>query len=129
MYIEKDTPDIIGHFDLVRKYATRIGLDTTARAYKSAALSALERARRGCSVLEVNTGNIARGYDTQPYPSPFVLDAWQDMGGELTLTSDCHDARMLDCAFEPTITLLKARGWKHLLCLGTGNALWDEVLL
>lgn len=125
--MEKDRPDILGHFDLVRKYAVQIGLNTGLNDYRRYALDALARARRGCAVLEVNTGNIARGYDTRPYPEEFLLDAWKELGGELTLTSDCHDARLLDCAFEPTVVWLRSRGWKRLLRLGTGNALWDEV--
>ena len=127
--VARDRPDIIGHFDLVRKYAGRIGLDTASAAYRHAALAALAQAKNGCNVLEVNTGNIARGYDTRPYPADFLLDAWQDMGGELTLTSDCHDAALMDCAFDATMAALKARGWKRLLRLGTGSTLWDEVTL
>lgn len=128
-FVEADRPDVIGHFDLVRKYAARIGLDTAAPAYRRAALDALARARKGCALLEVNTGNIARGYDSVAYPADFLLDAWQDMEGELTLTSDCHDARYLDCAFDETLARLKARGWKRLMRLGTGSALWDAVAL
>jgi histidinol-phosphatase (PHP family) len=127
--VENDRPDIVGHFDLVRKYAAFLGLDTANTTYHNAALSALERARRGCAVLEVNTGGIARGYETEPFPAPFLLAAWRDMGGEATLTSDCHDARYLDCAFDETAALLKAMGFKRLLRLSTGKPLWDEVTL
>lgn len=128
-YVEADKPDIIGHFDLVRKYAAQVGLDTASPAYRQAALFALEQARRGCSLLEVNTGNIARGYDTTPYPAPFLLDAWRDMGGQITLTSDCHDARYLDCAFDETQAWLRSRGWVSALRLGGKFAknMWEEV--
>lgn len=127
--VERDRPEIVGHFDLVRKYAAGIGLDVHSRAYRDAALAALAQARKGCGVLEVNTGNIARGYDTHPYPADFLLDAWRDLDGELTLTSDCHNARDLDCAFAPTMEHLRALGWTRLLRLGTGEALWEEVRL
>ena len=126
-YVAQDQPDVIGHFDLVRKYAARIGLNTDATAYRSAALDALKQARSGCPIMEVNTGNIARGYDILPYPAAFLLDAWQDMGGALTLTSDCHDASLLTCAFDETLRMLAARGWKTLRRLGAGESLWDEV--
>lgn len=128
-YIEADKPDIIGHFDLVRKYAAQIGLDTASPAYRQAALFALEQARRGCSLLEVNTGNLARGYDTKPYPAEFIVDAWRDLGGHITLTSDCHDARYLDCAFDETQAWLKSRGWTSALRLsGRGSqAMWEEI--
>lgn len=130
-YVAADHPDIIGHFDIVRKYAVRLGLDTQATAYREAALAALSQARKGCAVLEVNTGNIARGYDSAPYPAAFVLDAWRELGGEVTLTSDCHDARLLDCAFDAAVAALRARGWKRLLRLaGHGETgLWQEVAI
>ncbi len=127
--VENDRPDIVGHFDLVRKYAAFLGLNTGSAAYRDAALSALERARRGCAVLEVNTGGIARGYEAEAFPAPFLLAAWRDMDGEVTLTSDCHDARYLDCAFDETAALLKATGFRRLLRLGTGTQMWDEVTL
>ena len=127
--VERDRPDVIGHFDLVRKYAQQLGLDTGSAGYRSAALDALTQARRGCALLEVNTGGIARGYETAPFPAGFLLDAWREMGGEVTLTSDCHDARYLDCAFAETAVMLKSRGFAHALRLGTGDALWEEVAL
>ena len=45
--IQNDTPDIIGHFDVVRKHATVLGLDTGDPAYRRAALHALEKAFQG----------------------------------------------------------------------------------
>jgi histidinol-phosphatase (PHP family) len=124
-----DQPDVIGHFDVVRKHAKVIGLDTGNPAYRRAALAALETAFQGCRLLEVNTGNIARGYDTLPYPAAFLLDAWREMGGGITLTSDCHHAKDLDCAFEPTLQMLKSKGFRRLYRLGTGESLWDEFPL
>ncbi len=127
--IKTDKPDIIGHFDVVRKHAAVIGLDTSDKAYRRAALAALEEAFQGCTLLEVNTGNIARGYDTLPYPADFLLDAWREMGGELTLTSDCHNLKDLDCAFAQTLAMLKRKGFKQLRRLGAGESLWDAVAL
>ena len=31
-----------------------------------------------------------------------LLGAWREMGGRTTITSDCHDAAKLDCAFIAT---------------------------
>lgn len=109
----------------MRKHTAALGLHTTHPAYRRAALDAMEVAFTGCKLLEVNTGNIARGYDTLPYPADFLLDAWREMGGEITLTSDCHDARYLACAFPKTLDRLKQMGFKRLLRLGTGRELWD----
>jgi len=127
--IRADKPDIIGHFDVVRKHAAVIGLNTRDKAYQKAAVDAMAEAMQGCRMLEVNTGNIARGYDTLPYPADFLLDAWREMGGQLTLTSDCHNARDLDCAFAQTLSMLRQKGFTHIYRLGTGDSLWDSVEL
>lgn len=128
-YVISDKPDIIGHFDVVRRHAAALGVETNHPAYRHAALEALEAAFAGCKLMEVNTGNIARGYDTLPYPAAFLLDAWREMGGEITLTSDCHDARYLAAAYPKTLGMLRDMGFKRLLRLGTGTALWDEFAL
>lgn len=127
--IAKDRPDIIGHFDLVRKYAGKLGLDLDSPAYRKAALNALEAVRAGCDLLEVNTGNIARGYEQIPYPAGFILDAWRGMNGRVTLTSDCHESTMLDCAFDTALALIRAHGYREVWRLGAGDALWEAVEL
>lgn len=123
-------PQIIGHFDLVRKYASSLGLFAEQGiAYRRLALNALERSREACDVLEVNTGGMARGYLPTPYPTPELLRAWRDMGGFVTLTSDCHNARYLDFAFLETLALIREAGFQSVLRLGTGRELWQEVAL
>ena len=126
---EQSKPDIIGHFDLVRKYAAPLGLDTQCSRYKAMALAALTRVRRAGGILEVNTGAIARGYAATPYPDDFLLRAWHELGGEVTLTSDCHDARFLDCGFEDALRQIKQAGFDRVLRLGTGAGLWEEMAL
>ena len=126
----RDRPDIIGHFDLVRKYAlSESFFDETSPEYRRLALDALERAFPCGGVLEVNTGAIARGYRDDPYPTAELLGAWREMGGRTTITSDCHDAAKLDCAFERAAELLRQTGYRTVLRLGTGEALWQEETL
>lgn len=80
-------------------------------------------------VLEVNTGAIARGYRDDPYPTAELLTAWREMGGRATITSDCHDAAKLDCAFERAVELLRQTGYRTVLRLGTGEERWQEEKL
>lgn len=121
-----DRPDVIGHFDLVRKHASTLHLRGSA-AYPQMALAALESAYAIGGVLEVNTGGMARGYMREPFPSKELLLAWREMGGAVTLTSDCHDAALLDYGFENMLSQLKEWGYKAVLRLGTGEALWEAV--
>lgn len=126
--LRTDRPDVIGHFDLVRRYATTFHIfDTESVAYQKMALAALESAYASGGVLEVNTGGMARGYISEPFPSKELLLAWREMGGAVTLTSDCHDATLLDYGFEEVLSQLKEWGYKAVLRLGTGEALWEAL--
>lgn len=121
-------PAIIGHFDLVRKPAKPLKLfDETSPAYRRLALEALERVFPCGAVLEINTGGMARGYLDTPSPTLELLCAWRELGGRITITSDCHDARYLDFAFDSALALARAAGFQSVLRLGTGDVLWEEV--
>ena len=93
---EKTGCGIVGHFDLLTKFNEGDCLfDTGHPRYRRAALSALSRLCRAPVAFEINTGAMARGYRTAPYPAPFLLEAIQDSGAPLILSSDCHDKRYL----------------------------------
>ncbi len=122
--------DIIGHFDLIRKYAASHSLfDENCPQYRRIALDALERAFPCGGILEINTGAMARGYLDTPYPTRELLGAWHEMGGRITITSDCHFADKLDYAYTDAIKLAKACGFTSALMLGTGDDLFDEAAL
>ena len=124
--IREAKPQIIGHFDLIRKNAVKAQLfDENAPAYRRLALDALESIR-GMGVLEVNTGAMARGYMDTPYPLPELLGAWREMGGEVTITSDCHNAEYLSYGFDTAMRLLCRTGYRRVLALGSGSGLWEE---
>ena len=126
----RDRPQIIGHFDLLRKYAARLSLfDEADPAYRRLALSALEQAFPCGGVLEINTGGMARGYLTTPYPTLELLCAWRELGGSITLTSDCHDRRYLAHAFPEAAALARQAGFRTALRLGVGTELWEEAAL
>ena len=120
---------IIGHFDLVRKNNARLRLyDEDSPVYQNIALEALEALKDSGALLEVNTGAMARGYLTTPYPAPFLLKAWKNWGGEVMINSDCHDLRYLDYAFDDAESLLRSLGYDHAVRLGK-NALWERFSL
>ncbi len=124
----RDRPAIIGHFDLVRKLARPLALfDEEDPAYRGLAAEALERAFPCGGVLEINTGGMARGYLTTPYPTLELLCVWRELGGRVTITSDCHDARYLDFAFDSALDLARAAGFHSVARLGTGDRLWEEI--
>ena len=46
-------------------------------------------------LFEINTGAMARGYRTTPYPGPILRRAIARKGGTFILSSDCHRKEQL----------------------------------
>ena len=97
---EKTKADIVGHFDLIAKFNEGGKyFDEDARWYKKAALEALAKAAEKKPVFEINTGAMARGYRSRPYPAPFILEEIERLDCPVILSSDCHDREYLDYGF------------------------------
>lgn len=121
--------DIIGHLDLVTKHSeTHSFFDTEAKEYQHAALDALHAVIRHCNVFEVNTGAIARGYRTTPYPAPFLMQEIRRLGGHVLISSDCHRKQDLNCYFDQALDYVKACGFDHIMVM-TAEGLKEVGLL
>ena len=106
--------DIIGHFDIISKHSENVKFfDETADKYKSLILEAADALRGRIPIFEVNTGAIARGYRTTPYPSIFIMKELKNMGFGVCITSDCHDVRYLECGFSDGSELLRECGFRE----------------
>ena len=128
-YVTLERPPIIGHLDLIRKNNARLHLlDESAPAYRNLALETLEALKDTGAFLELNTGPVARGKLNTPYPSAFLLSAWQKWGGEVIINSDCHDVRFLDACFDEAEAMLLALGYDHAVRLGKFE-LWERYKL
>ena len=93
---EKTKCRIVGHFDLITKFNEGgTFFDENHPRYKAAAEEALERLRGKPVLFEVNTGAMARGYRTTPYPAKPIREKITAMGGRFILSSDCHDKKDL----------------------------------
>ena len=62
-------------------------------------------------MFEVNTGAIARGYRTTPYPQFEFLKEFKDCGFGAVITSDCHDKEFIDCYYKESRELLLNAGF------------------
>ena len=114
--------DIIGHFDLITKHKEREHFfDTDSTEYQRAAIEAAEALSGKIPYFEVNTGAIARGYRTSPYPDPFIIKEMKRLGFGAVISSDCHNSKDLDCGFDLARKLLKECGFKeHYLLTADG---------
>lgn len=110
--VARRRPVILGHIDLITKFSERSPLvDQEAPRYRAAALDALRAADPGKTLLEINTGAMARGYRTTPYPARFLLREWRDMGGRIILTADAHTASGILYAYDQAADWARAAGF------------------
>lgn len=110
--------DIVGHFDLLTKHCEKFQFfDMDSKEYRNAALECLHEVARHFRVFEVNTGAIARGYRTMPYPAPFILKEMKALNCSVVLTSDCHDKRFLNCGYKDSLAFIKDCGFEEVLVM------------
>lgn len=106
--------DFVGHFDIIEKHVEKEFLfDINSKEYKDLQTFAIENVVNKIPVFEVNTGAISRGYRTTPYPSIFVLKEIKRLGGQITISSDCHDNNYLTHGFIDAINLAKQAGFNE----------------
>ena len=118
--------DILGHFDLITKNLENARLfDVDSAEYKKAAVSAIDALSGKIPFFEVNTGAIARGYRTSPYPTLDLIKEFRSRGFGAVISSDCHDGRQLDCGFDSARELLIAGGFTERYILTNGG--WKAV--
>ena len=120
--VEKTGCQIVGHFDLVTKFneGGRF-FDEAAPRYRAAALDALDALLERDVLFEINTGAMARGCRTAPYPAPFLLRRIRERDGRIAVTSDSHSASTLTFAFRQAAELARACGFRESMYLTEGG--------
>ena len=109
--------DFVGHFDLIAKNCEKAPdlIDVESPGYRKLALDCLHELAKHFRLFEVNTGAMARGYRTTPYPAPFILKEMKRIGCSVLLSSDCHDRNKLDCGFEQSMQLIADCGFDEII--------------
>ncbi len=99
--VRQTSCDIIGHFDLIAKFAEREPLfDCSHPRYAAAWKAAADELLRTGVPFEINMGAMSRGYRTSPYPSAEIIDYVKANGGRFVLSSDAHSADAIAYHFE-----------------------------
>ena len=97
--VQKTSADIFGHFDLLLKNSDYLGYKPTVR-FLDCAEKAVKELCRYSAPFEINTGAMARGYRSVPYPIPEILAMIKKYGGKITFSSDCHDKKYLEYGYD-----------------------------
>lgn len=120
--------DVVAHFDLLAKHCENVKFfDEESKVYRGYALDALHELIKHVDVFEINTGAIARGYRTTPYPAPFILDEIKRVGGRIIISSDCHDKHMLNCAFPEALEYVRSHGFTEIVKFNGSKFVGEKI--
>ena len=116
--LKLENPDIVAHLDLIKmnnkeeKYFSE-----EENWYKQAVLDTLNAVAKSHSILEINTGGIARGKTDSLYPSNWIIEEAYNMRIPITLCSDAHRPEQITAKFKEAAILLNSIGYKEVYIL------------
>ena len=110
---DKTGADIIGHFDILTKFHEQTPLfDLSHPRYVAAWKAAADKLLTKNVIFEINTGAIARGRRTFPYPNEDILLYLAERGAKFCINSDCHYAEKIDFWFDEAKKLAEKHNLK-----------------
>jgi histidinol-phosphatase (PHP family) len=113
--LKLENPDIVAHLDLIKMNNKEEKYFSEEESwYRAAVLDTLKAVARSSSVLEVNTGGIAREKTDSLYPSTWILEESYNMRIPITLSSDAHKPEQITAKFKEAAVLLNSIGYKEI---------------
>jgi len=112
-------PDIIGHFDVIKKN-NRGGKYFSEEEpwYRAAVIRTLDALAVSPCILEINTGGVVRGTSGALYPSEWVLEECLKRKIPVMINSDAHKPEQLDGYYNEAVSILKGMGFQSLTQIG-----------
>lgn len=119
-------PDIVAHIDLIKKNNKKnTFFSENENWYKEEVLYTLDVLKESSSILEINTGGLARGSIEDFYPSEWLFKECYKRNIPIIINSDCHQPEKLDAYFKEAKKSLKQAGYSFQKVLL--NNKWIEV--
>jgi histidinol-phosphatase (PHP family) len=126
--VRASPPDIVGHFDLVKKNNRgESRFSESSDWYREAVRGALDAVASSACVLEVNTGGLIRGTTDTVDPAPWILEEILERGIRVVLNADAHRPEDVDGHFAEALQIMRRAGLRSRLLLTEGG--WQECSL
>ncbi len=101
--------DIIGHFDLPRRFWGNMSDESMERAGQ-----VLEQIKQHDLCLEINTSGFRTKNVEEPFPNLNILKKARALDIPVTLGSDAHQPNDVGSYFQETVALLKQIGFEYI---------------
>ena len=120
-------PEVVGHFDLIRRNAPSEGsVDTPA--IRAAAVAALEAVAETGGLLDINTGGYRKGLG-RPYPARWIVRAARELGIGCCFGDDSHRVAEVGAGLEEARAYLLGCGVDKVVCFTDGGTTRESVSL
>ncbi|MCI5056104.1 MAG: histidinol-phosphatase HisJ [Flavobacteriales bacterium] len=127
--VTTDVPDIIGHFDLIKKFnAHNYFFKEEEQWYQELVFDCLETISKTDAILEVNTRGNYKQLMNDFYPSTWILKRAIELNIPITLNSDAHVDFELEKGKFQALQLLKNLGLKTLVYFESKNQRVETVI-
>ena len=126
---EKLQPEVVGHFDVIRRHGDKFGSLDEPNIKKSI-LRALEVIKEHNAIIDVNLAAYRRGFET-PFPLPWIVKEAHSRGIGLCFGDDSHSLRQVGQNLDRARQYLLEQGVKSIRILRRINGAinQDEVPL
>ena len=133
--------DILAHLDLIRKNNDLYNFFMPDENWykeilvKTADMIALHKNRehgRRKTIVEVNTGNVIRGYNSEAYPCLELLKLLNERNIPLTINADAHSEDQIGGCYDDSVKQIMQSGYSAVSFLERkqdGKAVWREEVL
>lgn len=124
--VKKYKPTLVGHMDLIKKNNhNNVLFNENESWYKEAVCKFLDVAKEIGTVIEINTGGIARKFMDEQYPSTWILEEIKLKKIPITINSDAHSAENIACMFDEMYDLCKKLSLDNLVYLSKDG--WKKI--
>ncbi|MDR1932117.1 MAG: histidinol-phosphatase [Spirochaetales bacterium] len=126
--VRRFRPPVLGHLDLIKKNNPGEKYFSENSAwYKDLVRGLIPAIAEAGTIVEVNTGGLARGRTTTVYPSPWILRLLREADIPLMLNSDAHVPENLDAFFDMARAIIREAGYTQLRVLRAGG--WETAAI
>jgi len=110
---EKGEYDILGHIDLLKRYAFDMLGNYEFNDFKGIISEILKNVIKRGKAIEINTSGLECGAK-ELFPSIEVLKLYKELGGKvITIGSDAHSTEKIGCNHKAAVDVLKNLGYKQ----------------
>ena len=120
-------PPVIGHIDLIKKLNNNLLFNEKEEWYETAVEKCLDIIKGTKSIIEINTGGMARGYTSEQYPSTFILKMIKEKNIPIIINSDAHTQEYIDYKFCEMYKLVHDLGFEEISYLTKNGWAIQEI--